>query len=291
MPYSTRVIGTCSRPEPCEIDRRWAMNYAAAIDDRSDVLYDTRSGSVPVHPLILSHPEWESQKAIRDQFGLTAEEMSRGVQVTQDTRIFKPLVSGISTLTTAKVIGVHRHRAGAWATVQNDTKSKDGELLATTISGAIFRDVEVDGEDRPAALPALPRLGAKVGEKVIQQLNIPSTACHVYSECSRIWNPIHTDLGIAEEAGLPGLILHGTATIAMAVSTITAKIAGGNPTNISRVAGQLRAMVIVPTELTLTYQIHASDDGDGQVVTFDLATQSGELAIKDGIVEYSNDRS
>jgi hypothetical protein len=77
----------------------------------------------------------------------------------------------------------------------------------------------------------------------------------------------------------------------MAVSAITNKIADGNPTSVSRIVGQLRAMVIVPTELTLTYQVHASDNGDGQVVTFDLATQSGELAIKDGFVQYSNGRS
>jgi acyl dehydratase len=43
-------------------------------------------------------------------------------------------------------------------------------------------------------------------------------AALVYTECSRIWNPIHTNPAVATRAGLPRPILHGTATLAMAVS-------------------------------------------------------------------------
>ncbi len=286
MPYSSSLIGLTSRPEACEVDNRWAMNYAASIADESEILYDTRGGSVPVHPLFLSHPEWESQKLIRGKLGLTEAELSKGVQVMQDTQIFKPLISGIRTVTTAKLIGVHRHRAGAFATMQNDTSTEAGELLATTISGAIFRDVAVEGEDRPPALPARPALGQTIGERVVRTIEVGATACHVYSECARIWNPIHTDLGIAETAGLPGLILHGTATIAMAVSAISDAVTGGDPRFVSRVSAELRAMVIVPTALTLSYQLYKADDG-GQVAAYELATQSGDLAIKNGIVAFA----
>ena len=40
---------------------------------------------------------------------------------------------------------------------------------------------------------------------------ISALAAHVYTECARIWNPVHTDTAVADRAGLPGLILHGTA--------------------------------------------------------------------------------
>ena len=47
---------------------------------------------------------------------------------------------------------------------------------------------------------------------------VSATAAHVYTEGARIWNPIHTDAAVAARAGLPGIILHGTATLALAVS-------------------------------------------------------------------------
>src|SRR4029453_2074528 len=56
---------------------------------------------------------------------------------------------------------------------------------------------------------------ARVGE-----VPVAATAGHVYNECARIWNPIHTDLEYAHAAVLPGIILHGTATLALSVSRV-----------------------------------------------------------------------
>src|SRR4029077_6419959 len=50
------------------------------------------------------------------------------------------------------------------------------------------------------------------------EVAISPTLAHVYTECARIWNPIHTDRAVARAAGLPDIILHGTATLALAVS-------------------------------------------------------------------------
>ena len=50
------------------------------------------------------------------------------------------------------------------------------------------------------------------------EVPISSTLAHVYTECARIWNPIHTDRAVARAAGLPDIILHGTATLALAIS-------------------------------------------------------------------------
>src|SRR5712691_1422061 len=36
---------------------------------------------------------------------------------------------------------------------------------------------------------------------------IAALAAHVYTECVRIWNPLHTDTAVAAHAGLPGLIV------------------------------------------------------------------------------------
>ncbi len=290
MPLSTSIVGTRSAPVDCLLDNRWAMNFAAGIDDRSDVLYDTRNGPIPVHPIFLAHPEWESQKQLMELLGLSIEERGRGVQVTHDSQLYRPLKSGMTLSTEAIVVGVERHRAGAWSTVQYDTKA-DGELVARTTVAVIYRGVEVVGEDRPAHLVAASVQAGGNGMQTIGTLDLPSTACHLYSECARIWNPIHTDLDIATAAGLPGLILHGTATLARAVSAITNRLTDGDPTRISRISGRFQAMAIVPGSLQLTFQVYPVNGLDAQQVTFTALTASGEKAIGGGVLELRSNAS
>src|SRR5215831_17990681 len=62
-----------------------------------------------------------------------------------------------------------------------------------------------------------PRNGAREWSA---ELPVAPTLAHVYSECARIWNAIHTDRAAALAAGLPDIILHGTATLALAVSAV-----------------------------------------------------------------------
>lgn len=290
MPISTKIVGTCSEPFHCHLDRRWAMNYAAAIDDRSPILYDTRRSALPVHPLFLAHPEWESQKLLQLKLGIDPAERSRAVQVTHHTRIFRRLRAGMDLATTATVVGLERHRGGAWSTVQCDTVAADGELVARTTMAALYRDVGVDGADRPAGLvlpEGLPEgLPGEGAEPFTEILDVPSTACHVYSECAQIWNPIHTDLAVADAAGLPGLILHGTATLAKAVSAITSRLTGGDPASITSIAGQFRAMVIAPTSLKLAFRGQSKAESGARQATFVLLTESGDQAITNGVVTF-----
>jgi acyl dehydratase len=108
---------------------------------------------------------------------------------------------------------------------------------------------------------------------------ISATAAHVYTACSRIWNPIHTDVAVAERAGLPGPILHGTATLALAVSTIIRSSADDDPTSVHRVAGRFGAMVTMPSEVT----VHLRRP-DERWISFEVCNQQGHAVIRDGLV-------
>lgn len=287
MPFSTDIVGTRSSPVQCHIDNRWAMNFAASVDDQSTVLFDTREGPIPVHPMFLAYPEWESQKKMRDRLGLQPNELSRAVQVSHDMRIFRALKAGMTLQTEATVIGIERHRAGAYSTIQHEHRTLDGVLVAQTTVSAIYRDVAVEGEDRPAETFKPSAADVRSGDNHTELLHLSSTACHVYSECARIWNPIHTDLEVAVAAGLPGLILHATGTIAKATSAITGRLYGGNPVNLIRIAGRFKAMVIVPTALKLDYVVRPPDPAGNRQVTFDLWTADGKPAISNGLLEYA----
>ena len=141
--------------------------------------------------------------------------------------------------------------------------------MSTTHYGMLYRGVALDGaatgevEDPPKHDARL----ASVGE-----IHIAATAGHVYTECSRIWNPIHTDPEYARAAGLPGIILHGTATLAFSVSKVVAAM----KIKVGRVRCRFAGMVLMPGSLT----VHASRVGDE--VLFETRDAKGAAVIERG---------
>jgi acyl dehydratase len=110
-------------------------------------------------------------------------------------------------------------------------------------------------------------------------VEIPATAAHVYTECARIWNPIHTDVAVARAAGLPGLILHGTATLALAVSRVVARDLGGDPERVRGVAARFSGVVLMPSRIRVR-----SGGPRGQTVSFDTVDSAGAPVLNQGIV-------
>ena len=103
----------------------------------------------------------------------------------------------------------------------------------------------------------------------------------MYTECARIWNPIHTDPAVARRAGLPAILLHGTATLALAVSAALAREPRGAETPVTRIACRFTGMVSLPSRLTVTGRSVRAGDGTA-IVTFRATTPDGRAALSDG---------
>jgi acyl dehydratase len=100
---------------------------------------------------------------------------------------------------------------------------------------------------------------------------------HVYSECADIWNPIHTERAVALAAGLPDIILHGTATWALAGLTVLRSYADCDVTKLARMTGRFTGMVIPGDEIVIRHE-----KGAGDMVLFEVLTTSGAPAISQG---------
>ena len=105
---------------------------------------------------------------------------------------------------------------------------------------------------------------------------------HVYTECADIWNPIHTERAVALAAGLPDIILHGTATLALAARELLNREAGGNPTRLARIACRFGAMVIPGSIIRVTASGETPVE-DGRAVFFSVMNAEGGPAIRDGV--------
>jgi len=129
----------------------------------------------------------------------------------------------------------------------------------------------------PKPLAALPRIEGLTLD------DIDGGLAHIYTECARIYNPIHTDLKVARDAGLPALILHGTATLALAVSHIVESHLGGNPALVARVAGRFNAMVMMPSDISVHAFLGEPFEG-AEFIHFEVLNQDGHPAISDGAI-------
>jgi len=103
-------------------------------------------------------------------------------------------------------------------------------------------------------------------------------AAHTYSECARIWNPIHTDSAHAAEHGLPGIILHGTATAARALTVVVDGLLGGDPRRVTGMSCRFTAMVLMPNTLTVRHGL------TGETVSASVQLSDQQTAVADLIV-------
>ena len=284
MPISSEIIGRVGEPVFHSIDARWTMAYAACLGDLAPAYLDTHARKdVLGHPLFPVCFEWPLFLDPRCMpTDLPADERVRGVHFTHDLTLHRPVRAGMELTTRATLVKLEARRSGAYQLARLDTVAVDGEAVSTTWYGMLFRDVEVVGGDRAldAAGPVLERL-SDVDEQSIKthSIEIAANAALVYTECARIWNPIHTDSAVALAAGLPEPILHGTATLALAVSRVVAECFGGDSDRVVRIAGRFGAMVRMPSTLSLRI---GSVEGDQ--VRFEVLEPGGGHAIRDGLV-------
>jgi acyl dehydratase len=288
MPLTSTIVGSVSEAVPSEIDARWTMAYAAALGNTGACYMDTRaSQGVVAHPLFPVCFEWPlfvGARRLPQAPEMTAEEARRGVHATHDLILHRLVRPPEKLRTRMTIVGVEQRKPGAYQVARLDTIDEAEEPVCTSYYGSILRGVAVAGGDRIADAPRVPELhgGARAS---LAEFGIPiaSGLAHVYTECARIWNPIHTDAAVAASAGLPQIILHGTATLALAVSRIVEAEAGGDPRRVARVAGRFGAMVLMPSELTLRVLVHETL-ADGTGIFFEVLNAAGEPAIRSGYV-------
>lgn len=242
------------------MDRRWIMAYNAALGEVS---------AAP-HPLFPVCYEWPANRALRQATGLQALN-AQLVHAQHDLTIHRN-ASEEELAVSGKVVAAAQRRPGTFVVLRMEARGADGAAVSTSDYGLLYRGVTLEGGDRtlgkvedPARHPAQPK---RIGE-----VPIAATAAHVYTECARIWNPIHTDPAYARDAGLPGIILHGTATLALSVSRVISFFEKTNPT---RIRCRFAGMVLMPGTLT----VHASREGDP--IAFATRNERGEAVIERG---------
>jgi acyl dehydratase len=254
------IVGAAIEPDEQQVDARWVMAYNAALGEVS----------AEPHPLFPVCYEWPATRRLRERAGLAPID-ARLVHAQHDLVLHKKIGTGPIRVSGQVVAAVQR-KPGTLVVFRFTSRDGQGDLVSTTDFSALYRDVRLEGGDRSTErLDDPPKNRSELSP--IGQIPIAATAAHVYTECARIFNPIHTDAGYARAAGLPGIILHGTATLALSVSKVV-ELFGTGPAR--RVRCRFAGMVTMPNTLTVS----ASRDGDA--IAFETRNARGEAVIERG---------
>jgi hypothetical protein len=174
----------------------------------------------------------------------------------------------------AELVSVRSSRAGAVATTVYESRV-GAEVVAVSTSVSVLRGVAVEGADAGAiddeAWPAFTPTTA--GPTLIAT---PRGFPHLYSECAEIWNPIHTERAVALAAGLPDILIHGTALWALA--GLRTAPAGSR---ITRLAARFRSPAWAGEDMLL-----AAGEAVGAATPFRLNAPDGRL-LTEGFVEVA----
>jgi acyl dehydratase len=253
------IVGREARAE-VHVDKRWIMAYNAALGEVS---------ATP-HPLFPVCYEWDATRALREATGLQALN-AQLVHAQHDLTIHRNVMEE-ALVVSAKVVAAAQRRPGAFVTIRLTARGAGGEPVSTSDYGMLYRGVTLETGERAIEKvddpPQHPRELKRVGE-----VQILATAAHVYTECARIWNPIHTDPEYARAAGLPGIILHGTATLALSISRVISFFEKGP---VRRVRCRFAGMVLMPSTLS----VHAAAEGTS--IAFETRNERNEAVIERG---------
>ncbi|MEC9344821.1 MAG: MaoC/PaaZ C-terminal domain-containing protein [Pseudomonadota bacterium] len=283
MLISARAAGGRLGTVETELTPRRLLAYASGLG-LSDACYldDDRPGGAQMMPAMCAAIEWPLVDGRRSSelMGVTlAQYRSVGVHAEQDSIFHRPPQAGEILRTTGVLESLRQTRAGVLMNCRCDSFDTAGKPVITSHMVGMLRGWTLDepsGGTDSRDIPGPQDLSGAIVDDVF----VPRWLPHAYSECSAIWNPIHTERKVALAADLPDIILHGTATWALAMDRIIRAHAGGDPARLKRFACRFTGMVIPGEHITVRHRA-----GDGGRVAVEVTDERGQVVLGNGLAE------
>ncbi|MFM1920329.1 MAG: hypothetical protein RLZZ303_1963 [Candidatus Hydrogenedentota bacterium] len=255
MEVSSDLAGRKSRPYDIELTARRTTNYAAGtLDPNPRYFDDERPGGTIAPPMLAASLTWHMtlyREAFWETHDFPPDIAARQVHYSEHLILHQPMRPGQHLTIQAEVAAVIPHRAGTHLIVRYDATA-NGEPVFTEYAGAMLRDVRcTDGGKGKEPSAEGGRFGKREDQCWEKTLRVDPLAAYLYDGCGDVHNPIHTSPAFAHAVGLPGPILHGTATLAYAVREIVQTEAGDDPGRVAGIRAHFTGMVMPGTDIRI----------------------------------------
>ena len=290
MHIDSSTVGTRLSPYTTAVGARQTTNYAAAVGETAACYFDdTASGGVIAHPVFPVAVTWpvtlHLDRYLQDpRFPL--ELMAMQVHYSEHIALHRPIRPGQALTVAGTVAAVLPHRAGTRVVMRYEAAGDDGRPVFTEHIGALLRGVACTGDGR--SLPGMPIEAPAPPDQPLlweQAVTIDPSLPYIYDGCSDIVFPIHTSPAFARSVGLPGIILQGTATLAMAVRELLGHETGVHPSAVTEVACRFTGMVLPGSRISVRLQRRSETD-DRVILDFDVTDGTGRPVMRKGRLTY-----
>ena len=232
-------------------------------------------------PLFASVVAWGAIRAAVIDV-VPAEALPGIVHGEQDMYFLRPLVVGSAVTTWAEPHSVRVGRSGTRYTVRASTSQADGRPVAEQYATLFLRGWTGGasaGPDKPDH--AFPKGAERLCDTTVR---VDEDQARRYAAASGDDMPIHVDDAFARSVGLPGVVLHGMCTLAMAADAVLRVAAGGQTSRLRRVAARFAGHVL-PGDHVQVSLWRGPDAGNGRRRHLFEARTGGRPALSHGLAE------
>jgi acyl dehydratase len=263
-------------PFPGTLDPATIARYAAATNDTSPPVRAGTAVPATFPVILIFDAQWAANGAVPKAVYETGR---NGVHGEHEVLMHRPLVPGESLETWSEPFAVRNTSAGARVVLHMEQFGADGARAVEHWWTIFFpgcdllADVGPEPPDHTFPETARDHRAGSVTQHV--DLDVATR----YAEVSNDWSAHHFDLASARNAGVDYLFAHGLCVMAMCTQAAVELVAGGDPSNVRRVAVRFAS----PTRLDADLTVDVYDAGDG-VYAFE-ATCADAAVIKHGRLE------
>ncbi|MGQ0521332.1 MAG: MaoC/PaaZ C-terminal domain-containing protein [Actinomycetota bacterium] len=282
MALAIEKLGTTFGRRVEAVDPVRAVAYAAATNDPNPAY---RSGAL-APPVFAVVPTWDAMSEALTSM-VPPEAFLMIVHGEHDMHFHRPLAPGQVLATAAEAFSIRVGRSGTRYTMRVVSTDEGGTEPVLEQYCTMFIRGMSDGEDLGPDKPdhSFPR-DARSREAGSFTVHVDDDQTYRYKEASGDDNAIHVDDEVARSVGLPGIIVHGLCTMAMAGQGVIATVAGGDPGRLRRLAVRFSRPVFPGSDVVTTVY-DAGPHGDRHAYAFE-AHSAGVLVISNGRAEISS---
>lgn len=289
MELSSEFVGTRLKSRQTKVDWRATTNYAAAISDHNPAYFDDNApAGIIAHPMFAVAVTWPILEKIWEYIDapdFPMQVIATQVHYTEQLVLHRPMRPGDSLTIDGEIAAILPHRAGTRAVLKLNAVDNRGEPVFTEYNAAIFRGVNCPDEGRGAEnLIEYPTPTDDNPSPLWQkEVFIEPERPYLYDGCTNIVFPIHTSPKFARQVGLPGIILQGTATLALAVRELINAEADGDPRRVTSIACRFSDMVLPNSNISVSLMARQSRE-HGADLFFEVLNAAGRRAVKNGVI-------
>lgn len=264
------------------------MYYAAATGDENPLfLDDTREAGIIAPPMLAVSLTWPLSARVKDFWGKSdfpIEVLTRQVHYSEILRWHKSMRPGDRLRVQGRVAAILPHRAGTHLVLEYTARDKDDDIVFVERIGGFLRGVKCTDAGKGEVFPGL--ADAPAGNTAplwSKKVAIPLLAPYIYDGLADVHFPIHVSPAFAKGVGLPGIIFHGTGTMALAVRELVREEADNNPQRL--LAAQCRFTGMVMPDSEIRVDLLSRDVGDDRTMChFVVRNEADKIVLNNGCV-------